>query len=1439
MNTNSPVPLVRRFSPVPESASDSDEQQIQELFGFSSSATWDAIDKGYRSVVLAEAGAGKTFEMQARAMYVEEQGHPGFFIRIEDIEHDFRHSFEVGNAESFEQWLRSQNDAWFYLDSVDEARLENPTSFQKAIRRFSREIRTAQQRAHVCISSRPYAWRPKSDRQLIERFLPLPRPRTEPTGGDLDSSNTYEFQEALDVLLLQPLDENDIRQFARHRSVPEIDRLIRDLERKDLLALAGRPFDLEAILDMWASDRTLGGRSDLFDYTVRMRLSDSHNLDRALRKSLNVERALDGARRLAAAVVLTGEAGIRVPDSPPMRTGIDAEAVLSEWDPGDVQILLERGIFNDVIYGAVRFRTREVREFLAAGWFTELLKQAHSRHEIDSLFFREQYGHKFISPRLRAVMPWLMLDDQEVCRRALEVHPEIPMEGGDPARLPLPLRKKILSDVVHRLVRREDYRAAGDNNALARIAHPDLTDHTFELIDRYRDNDEALFFLGRLVWQGAMSRCVSPLVPVAADPTREIYTRIAATRAVTTCGTKEQRGALWDTLLTADNDFPRELLADLVRGADETAIPKLLQSIEKLTPHSDSGGTGLASALHDLVDRLPLPSNDGVHEPFEEFICGICCFVHRAPVFQPGSCDVSKKFSWLLALAMHAVERLVLARNDMVFDEHTMALLRTAPTARHWRVRGIDDRNSKLSELIAGWPELNDALFWYSATTTGTQPQVRSPKMRDLLRLQWSAHYWEFGPDSFARVLDWVRTRKFEDEQVLALSLAFSIYCQAKEPSEWLDRLRDSVRGDVGLSAKLDALVNPVLSEVDLRLRRESTDYQRKLEREARETAQQRSDWIAGLKADRHIVRNPSGLEPGQFSSDQYHLLEEVEGVDDRTNRSQGAAWRTLIDEFGDDVARAYRDAAVAYWRRFRPELRSEGGNTSLIPYSLVFAMAGLAIEADEVEDFPRHLSVSEVSLALRYIVFELNGFPSWLEPMYEAFPEEVLDAVLTELFWELDNPDTNKPMNYILHDLVFYAPWLHSALAKPLLSWIHSHHLPSHDALRYSLCILRGGGAQPSELATLAKTKAADCSTEYSASWYTLWVDVEPDTGVDAATTWLDGLGSDDGARAAQLFITILMGNRRDPRSGASLENLLTPTHLKSLYVLMHRHIRAAEDIDRSGGGVFSPGLRDDAQEAREQLFNLLSEISGKEAYVALTELIEEHPHPRFTPWMARRARQRAEQDGDLEPWTPRQVSEFAETLTRTPSTHRQLFDLTVARITDLKNWVERGNNSPYLTWQRAPDESEIRNLVAGWLSQQRTNLTTVSQEPELANSQRMDIWLQNEYVPSPVPIELKLLDKRWSGPQLCERLRNQLAGDYLREATGGCGLMLLVWKGCRPRRHWSIHGRRVGIAGLQEALKEHWCTISNSFPNVAAIEVVVIDLTRRGMRSSVVRDE
>ena len=144
------------------------------------------------------------------------------------------------------------------------------------------------------------------------------------------------------------------------------------------------------------------------------------------------------------------------------------------------------------------------------------------------------------------------------------------------------------------------------------------------------------------------------------------------------------------------------------------------------------------------------------------------------------------------------------------------------------------------------------------------------------------------------------------------------------------------------------------------------------------------------------------------------------------------------------------------------------------------------------------------------------------------------------------------------------------------------------------------------------------------------------------------------------------------------------------------------------------------------------------------------------------------------------------------------------------------------------------MRNLVAGWLNRSSSGRYTIAQEPELPNKQKSDIWIQSPQVASPVPIELKVLDNGWSGPKLCERLRNQLAGDYLREETAGCGVFLLVWQGRSKSRNWNINGKRVALPELCAALDGYWNTVSDKFTNVVAIEVILVDLTVRDAHST-----
>ncbi|WDP89339.1 MAG: hypothetical protein HUN04_06215 [Desulfobacter sp.] len=91
---------------------------------------------------------------------------------------------------------------------------------------------------------------------------------------------------------------------------------------------------------------------------------------------------------------------------------------------------------------------------------------------------------------------------------------------------------------------------------------------------------------------------------------------------------------------------------------------------------------------------------------------------------------------------------------------------------------------------------------------------------------------------------------------------------------------------------------------------------------------------------------------------------------------------------------------------------------------------------------------------------------------------------------------------------------------------------------------------------------------------------------------------------------------------------------------------------------------MRDNAQDARSSLFNLLNQIPGKESFLALCDLANLHPDEEVRSWMFLSAKKKAEQDGDSDPWPVSEVREFYDKLERTPSNHRELAELVISVI-------------------------------------------------------------------------------------------------------------------------------------------------------------------------------
>ena len=784
-----------------------------------------------------------------------------------------------------------------------------------------------------------------------------------------------------------------------------------------------------------------------------------------------------------------------------------------------------------------------------------------------------------------------------------------------------------------------------DNSAIERIASPDLAADALGLLEKYRDNDDVIFFLGRLVWQGEMSSCAPALLGIATDATRGKYARIAAIRGVMAVGDGAQKDKLWNTIAEDPGPLDHAVFSELVDWAapSTASVALVLRTLAHAAAYEPFNVTGLGYSLHQFVDRLPVMTDGNDDHPLGSLVEGLSGFLDREPLVERGECHVSEDFAWLMPVALHAVDRLVAARSAQALTPHAIAVLRSLPALRFWRSDDVDGYKSSLDKNVPRWRELNDLLYWASIADCRAHRAAKGETLTDDWPMAYLGHFWRFGAEDFEHCLKWVATKEGDDRAV-ALSRCLQIYVDADRPPAWLSPLRAAVADNAALAATLEARLDPKPSPAMVKMDAENRRWKRESDARSRKQKANRADWVRALKTNPDRVLNPAGLEPGGFSSDQYHLLGSIIGSGGvTTSREYGANWRALIPEFGEPVARAFRDAAIAHWRIYRPILRSEGGETGSTPYSLIFGMTGLAIEATEDSAFARRLTEDEARLAFRYVTWELNGFPTWFETLYRAFPDIGREAVATELGWELENSVGEQPLQYILHDIFYHAPWLHGEAAPLILERLRAHDVLNTDALRYCLNILAASGTTPEALGALAAKKATDEALENQRPrWFALWADTDPAAAIPALESHLKALSAAKASAFAQLFTVALLGDRHG--TGTRVGAYRNAGDLKRLYVLMHHYIRTAEDIHRAGGDTYSPTLRDNAQDGRSSLFNLLVEVPGPEAYAALKALEDEHPEPDYRRWMAVRARQRATQDADEPLWTVEQVRDFSK---------------------------------------------------------------------------------------------------------------------------------------------------------------------------------------------------
>lgn len=1380
------------------------------------------ITNEYRTVILSEAGTGKTEELKSLTNKLRSKNLPAFFIRLEDLTGDLEDAFELGTYEEFTSWISSENEGWLLLDSIDEARLSDPKDFERAIKKISRRLTTALDRVHIILTGRTSAWRPKSDLLLCDSMLSLKQSQK---GNAKDAQNPSDSASTSDSTLstefkfyqLVELSREQIKLFAEAKGIRDPSKLLDDIERVDAWRFTTRPQDLIDLIEYWKVHNKLGTRMELMEDNIQRKLSE-RSLDRIEASELSLEELYSKAQTLAAVSTLTIVPHIELPEGSTHFLGNSSTSILRDWNGNQILNLLKRPIFDEAIYGAVRFHHRSVREFLTAKWFNALLSQNSSQAHIESLFFKTQYDIEVITPSLRPILPWLVIWNESIRERVSQVDSKVFFEGGDPSQLNLEVRKKILRDVCEELAKKDSRQLQYDISAIQRFASHDLTTHIKLLLEEYFDNEDVVGLLLRMIWTGKIKGLENEVIKAIKTLHFEKYTHISAIRAAMVICSTETIEILRDYYLESRSKLSREILSDLIENLEinEKNLNWLIACFKQLAPAKEYTYDRLSESLIHTLRKADADKCWFVITKIKEL-------VGTEPFHDTWRYSISKRYAWLLPVAACLIDRLINEQNSLALKPNVIELLQMISIAREYAIRGIDEIKEDFAKKIPEWSELNWTLFW--ASIEQTRENVKW-KVQNYRQATLYGKYWSFGVNDFDNVLSELNNRKTLDDKRIVLSLAFDLYKSSGKQTAWLNKIQEGISEIPELLNYLSLLVTPPLPTQE-ELKHQEQEKKWEIKRRAREDKDKKyhDDWKTWLNVNLQRIKAEQTKSPGVLTNALWYLHHQTEKSDGSSSRWTNYNWSSLKTEYGTKVAEYYRNGATNFWRNFKPQIRSEGADFNSTKGHVIFGLTGLEIEAHENIGWVKSLTSEEVELACRYASFELNGFPTWFPKVFSAHPQKVSNFIWKQIEFQLKVETESSQFNYILDKVNWTGDWCWDSISPRIISFIKKEpkNLGSLDKL---LKIVMSSNVKSDVLEKLASKKCKQLkSYSHLARWYAVWVAVEPSSAIESLESKLSRFESEQ-EQFAMLFLTSLLGDRRT-RITHERNDFKRPMHLSRLYLLMHKYIRPEDDLNRSGGGVFSPTLRDDAQDAREILFRELDSLKGKDAFYEMKQLALTHPDPFSRNWMLEKVKVHAEIDCETGPWQSQQVLDFQNNLERTPKNHAELAELAALRLKDLKYDLEEGDDSIAKTLQKVEKETEMRNFIAYILRSKANGRYSVPQEEEMADEKRPDIRFHGNGFDAPVPIELKLAEN-WTGPQLAERLENQLCRDYLRDSRSDKGIFLLVLR--KKRTDWKLpNGNAKSFSELISKLEQHWKAISSKYPNVSDIQIIGIDLMRR----------
>ena len=1390
-------------------------------------------------VVIGEPGTGKTEEVQNQVLELDRASLPAFYTTVKRLaDAPLEDALDEIAEARFREWENSTSDAWFFIDSIDEAR-STGAEFELALSRLSRTLRPNAHRAHVVITTRPIAWFGSTDRLAVERHfhsvLRQPRPKEpqmvddplldplfsrrkpNPNRTSNDRPTVADQVSQVGVLKLLPLNSRQIREFVRKKLPSDPDGFLQGLENSAAAVFLDRPLDLLDAMEYWRhTEGCFGSKTDQLHWSIERKLREADSR-RLANVALTPAEAKSAARQLAAALLLghKGEIAIDAAGTTGSSTQVvDASRVLPKMPPSKLNDLADRALFRAASHGTIRL-IRDYQDFLAADWFLACLESGLAFRDLLSILCVTIDGKFTLRPSFRTVAPWLAQRSSKIRKHLVSIAPILMFESGDREMIPASERLEILEAYIDCLDQVSRYRPLLTDDE-ARWFSAGVPESVIrKLWQRHAQEPRVRVLLLKIVAAGRRTELVDLAARYISRRTANHRVRCAAICTIGTVAPDEVKGRLAAKVSDHRLDWPVRHIGELV----ESLFPEYL-SVADLGPmlsESDiEQGLPQDRLKHALAKNLDMCSE----RDLAELTTLLRSLLTREPTDNDNQCPLSIRFCWVAPVLQRACEMLLSrgVAEPMVYETARelgrLANYRTEPHV------GM----SEIGQIVRDRPALRESMLVHALRS--------DPRLR---KAPWMAsHYWPLTlvHEDAPWLMKLVRELRYSDIREQLFSLTFGVIGSSD------CRTRD--RRALGRIAKNHPGLQRLLVELDAE-RKEAIARDRPHKARVREIEAQRArrdavivrNWRAfraklqkrpSLLSERNAV--PAGEPSGYLVSLHRWIRENHRNID----RFSVASSHFLDPVFGTAVRAEFDQAMMTYWRTRKAPLVS--ANRKMFDWD-VLALAGIAIEAQRDSAWAKKLSRKEAKRAAEHATCEMNGFPNWLGDLVVAHRQVVQKVFRHEFRWELQAPaDGGNPARFHCASRLASTPaHLQDALVPVLLEEMRDSEVQYGPLLERCLGpVLNSAAVESASVAAVAVQKWSAYraltnpkrnDTYLAHYWLAMWYYRDAVPALAALEEFLARLKREAQDEFVATFVTRLV--ERDqlqfPTTRASFDQ---PAVLKRLVGLAYTHVRL-EDDRGLGSGVHVRNARDDQEGARGGLRERATRALGSGGVSYLRGLASQPYFRRIAKHLDRAASDLSLRLSDIQPWREQEVAEFEERGNRPVRTSRDLFEIAMNTLLDVKDDTERGDFSLRDLLSQSKRESDYQVYLAGQLNQRARGRYTAVRENQVGRGTKPDVSVLHPDA-GRVPIEIKVADAGWGYKRLLATGDEQVIGKYLADREAIFGILVVVRVAQKRWRH--PQGGYVDFGQLVAELEVRAYASARRDDGIDGVKVISIDL-------------